>query len=164
MLRGVAVPDIQGIRFGSSTEGDNAVMASTTVDTVIAAPREVVYRLFADRDAMAAYLPIQISLIQPGAGAPSGVGARYKLGLGPVGVTEETLELVPNERMVYQIVAGAPVKRHVGTVTFADAPGGTRVVYTMESEPSLPVPAKALELGLKGLINAFLSGARKAVK
>ncbi|MFI6871675.1 SRPBCC family protein [Nocardia sp. NPDC050406] len=139
-------------------------MASTTVDTVIAAPRETVYKLLSDRDALSAYLPIQISLVTPGAGSPSGVGARYKLGVGGLGVTEETVELVPNERMVYKIVAGAPVKRHFGTITFADAPGGTRVVYTMDSEPSLPVPAKALEVGLKGLINALLSGVRKAVK
>lgn len=164
MLPNVAVPDNQGIRYDSSNEGDTAAMASTTVDTVIAAPRDTVYRLFTDRDAMAAYLPIQISLVKPGAGSPSGVGAQYKLGLGPLGVTEETTELVPGERMVYRIIKGAPVKRHVGTVTFTDAPGGTRVVYTMESEPSLPIPAKALELGLKGLISAFISGARKAVK
>ncbi|MET9489438.1 SRPBCC family protein [Nocardia sp. NPDC006630] len=139
-------------------------MASTTVDTVLSAPRDVVYKLFSDRDALNSYLPVQISLVKPGVGSPSGVGAQYKIGLAGLGITEETTELVPGERMVYRVIKGAPVKRHVGTITFADAPGGTRVVYTMESEPSLPVPAKALEVGLKGLINAFLGGARKAVK
>ncbi|MRH91857.1 SRPBCC family protein [Nocardia sp. SYP-A9097] len=139
-------------------------MASTTVDTVLFAPREVVYQLFSDRDALNSYLPVQISLKKPGVGSPSGVGAQYLIGLAGVGITEETTELVPGERMVYRVIKGAPVKQHVGTITFTDAPGGTRVVYTMESEPSLPIPAKALELGLKGLINTFLSGARKAVK
>ncbi|WP_067568328.1 SRPBCC family protein [Nocardia acidivorans] len=139
-------------------------MASTTVDTVLSAPREVVYQLFSDRDALSAYLPIQIALKKPGVGSPSGVGAQYLLGLGGVGVTEETTELVPGERVVYRVIKGAPVKRHVGTITFADAPGGTRVVYTMESDPSLPVPAKVLEFGLKSLINTLIGGARKAVK
>ncbi|MEU0546124.1 SRPBCC family protein [Nocardia sp. NPDC005978] len=139
-------------------------MVSTTVDTVLNAPRDVVYKLFTERDGISSYMPIQIVLKKPGAGSPSGVGAQYQLGLGPVGVTEETVELVPNERFVYKIVKGAPVKRHYGTVTFADAPGGTRVVYTMESEPSLPLPGKVLEIGLRALINQFLAGARKAVK
>ncbi|MFB7723033.1 SRPBCC family protein [Nocardia sp. NPDC058058] len=139
-------------------------MASTTVDTVLPASRDRVYQLFADRDALSSYLPIQISLKKPGIGSPSGVGAQYLLGLAGLGITEETTELVPGERMVYRVVKGAPVKRHVGTITFADAPGGTRVVYTMESDPSLPVPAKVLEAGLKSLINVFLGGVRKAVK
>ncbi|WP_327140731.1 SRPBCC family protein [Nocardia sp. NBC_01327] len=139
-------------------------MASTTVDTVLSAPRDVVYKLFSDRDSLNAYLPVKFSLVRPGAESPSGVGAQYKIGLGGLGLTEETTELVPGERIVYKVVKGAPVKRHVGTISLTDAPGGTRVVYTMESEPSLPVPAKALEVGLKSLINTFLGAARKAVK
>lgn len=139
-------------------------MVSTTVDTVLSAPRDVVYKLFSERDSLNSYLPIQVSLKKPGAGSPSGVGAQYLLGLAGLGITEETTELVPGERMVYKVIKGAPVKRHVGTITFTDAPGGTRVVYTMESEPSLPVPAKVLEVGLRGLTNALISGVRKAIK
>ncbi|MFI1919745.1 SRPBCC family protein [Nocardia sp. NPDC020380] len=139
-------------------------MPATTVETVIPAPRDVVYKLFSERDSLNSVLPVQISLKKPGAGSPSGVGAQYHIGLAGIGPTEETTELVPGEKMVYRVIAGAPVKRHVGTITFADAPGGTKVVYTMESEPSLPVPGALLEIGLKGLINAFLGGAKKAVK
>ncbi|WP_227982820.1 SRPBCC family protein [Nocardia spumae] len=138
-------------------------MASTTVDTVIPAPRDVVYKLFTERDSLNGYLPVRITLRKPGAPEASGVGARYLVGLGGIGVTEETTDLVPGERMEYRIVAGAPVKRHVGTITFADAPGGTLVSYRMESEPSLPVPDKATELFLRALISPFLKGAKKAV-
>ncbi|MBL1074353.1 SRPBCC family protein [Nocardia sp. 2] len=139
-------------------------MVSTTVDTVLPAPREVVYKLFSERDSLNGNLPIQVKLKKPGAGIPSGVGAQYVLGVAGLGITEETTELVPNERMVYRVIAGAPVKRHVGTIVFSDAPGGTRVVYTMESEPSLPVPGKVLEIGLQGLIKTLIGGVRKAAK
>ncbi|WP_405497435.1 SRPBCC family protein [Nocardia sp. NBC_00511] len=139
-------------------------MATSTVDTVLPAPRDVVYKLFTERDSLNAYLPIKVTLKKPGIGSPSGVGAQYQLGVAGIGPTEETTELVPNERMVYRVIAGAPVKRHVGTVTFADAPGGTRVVYTMESEPSLPIPAQILEPGLRALTNALIGGVRKAIK
>ncbi|CAM4484767.1 SRPBCC family protein [Nocardia ninae] len=139
-------------------------MASTTVDAVIAAPRDVVYRLFADRESISPYLPIKVKLTKPGLTEREGVGAQHLLGVGPLGVTEEITKLVPGERMEYKIVKGAPVKRHVGVVTFTDADNGTRVSYTMESEPSLPVPAKVLEFGLKNLITQFIKAAQKAVR
>ncbi|WP_433579307.1 SRPBCC family protein [Nocardia brasiliensis] len=139
-------------------------MASTTVDAVIAAPREVVYRLFADRESVSPYLPINIKLTKPGLAEREGVGAQHLLGVGPLGVTEEITKLVPGERMEYKIVKGAPVKRHVGVITFTDADNGTLVSYTMESEPSLPVPAKVLEFGLKNLISQFIKAAQKAAR
>ncbi|MBO0856402.1 MAG: SRPBCC family protein [Nocardia sp.] len=139
-------------------------MASTTVDAVIPAPRDVVYRLFSERDSLNSHLPISLTLRKPGSPDAAGVGARYVVGVGGVGITEETTELVPGERIEYKIVAGAPVKRHVGTITLADAPEGTLVSYRMESEPILPVPEKATELFLRGLISPFLKAARKAVE
>ncbi|WP_040834808.1 SRPBCC family protein [Nocardia brevicatena] len=139
-------------------------MASTTVDTVIAAPRETLYRLFADRESINPYIPVQVKLVKEGLTEREGVGAQHQIGIGPVGVTEEITNLVPGERMEYKIVKGAPVKRHVGIITFADAEGGTRVSYTMESEPKLPIPAKVMEIGLRGLIGQFITAAHKAVR
>ena len=139
-------------------------MTRTTVETVVAAPRDVVYQLFSERDSLNTYLPINLTLTRNGTPEPTGVGARYRVGLGGLGGTEETTVLVPGERKDYKIVAGAPVRSHTGTVTFADAPGGgTRVSYTMDSDPKVPVPDRAADLFLKGLINPFLSAARKAV-
>ncbi|MGO4617048.1 SRPBCC family protein [Nocardia sp. 2YAB30] len=139
-------------------------MASTTVDAVIAAPRDVVYRLFADRESINPYLPVQVKLTKPGLTEREGVGAQHMFGLGPLGITEEITKLVPGERMEYRIIKGAPVKRHVGIVTFADTDNGTLVSYTMQSDPKLPVPAKVLEFGLKNLIGQFIKGAQKAVR
>ncbi|MBH0781181.1 SRPBCC family protein [Nocardia bovistercoris] len=138
-------------------------MASTTVDVVIKAPREAVYKFFTERDGINPYVPVDFTLERPGAPTPSGVGAQYRIGKRGVGLLEETTNLVPGERMEYKIVKGAPVKRHVGIITFSDTADGTLVSYTMESEPTLPVPAKVLELGLKGLINQFIKGAQKAL-
>lgn len=139
-------------------------MASSTVDVVIAAPRDVVYKFFTERDGINPYIPVDFTLKTPGTPAPNGVGAQYLIGKGGIGIVEETTKLVPGELMEYKIVKGAPVKRHVGTITFADANGGTLVSYTMESEPSLPVPAKVVEWGLENLINQFIRGAQKALR
>ncbi|MGN2640104.1 SRPBCC family protein [Nocardia takedensis] len=136
-------------------------MASSTIDALIPAPREAVYNFFVDRSGINPYVPVDFILKRPGTPEPTGVGAQYLIGKGGVGLLEETTVLVPNERMEYKIVKGAPVKRHVGIITLTDAPNGTLVSYTMESEPKLPVPAKATELLLKQLINQFIRGAEK---
>jgi len=138
-------------------------MASTTIDAVIPAPRDVVYKLFTERDSLNDYMPLSFTLKKPGDTERSGVGARYLVGLAGVGVTEETTGLVPGERMEYKIIAGAPVKRHIGVITFADAEGGTLVSYRMESEPKFPAPDRLTELALRALINPLLAAARKAV-
>src|SRR3546814_663798 len=106
-------------------------MPRSTVETVFDAPRDIVYRLFTERESVSPYLPIQVKLVKAGDPA-TGVGAQHLLGFGKVGVTEEITALTPGELMEYKIIKGAPVKRHVGTITFADtSEGGTRVVYTM---------------------------------
>ncbi|RJO75562.1 SRPBCC family protein [Nocardia panacis] len=139
-------------------------MATSTVDAVIPAPRDVVYQLFSERERISPYLPIQVTRTKDGTDSPGGVGAQHFLGRGPVGVTEEITALVPNERMEYKIVKGAPVKRHTGTITFADADNGTRISYTMDSTPALPVPDRILELVLHAMISQFVKGAQKAVR
>lgn len=102
-------------------------MPAITVETFLPAPRDVVYKLFGERDSLSSTLPVKISLRKPGVGSPSGLGAHYHVGVGGIGPTEETTELIPGEKIVYRVVAGAPVKRHVGTITFAGARGGTKV-------------------------------------
>ncbi|MBJ8348223.1 SRPBCC family protein [Antrihabitans sp. YC2-6] len=136
-------------------------MASYTVDTVIEAPRDVVFDIFADRERNSDFLPVQTRLKSAGTTERQGVGAVHFLGFGKVGVSEQLTELVPGKRIVYKVVAGLPVKLHSGTIEFSDAPNGTRVLYTMEQIPPIPVPSKVIELALRGLIGAFVSGARK---
>jgi len=140
-------------------------MASSTVETVIAAPRTVVYRLFAERESIDPHMPVQVVLGKPGNTDREGVGAQHRIGFGPAAITEEITKLVPDERMEYKIVKGAPVKRHVGIITFTDAgEDSTRVSYTMESEPLLPVPAPVLEVALRALINQMIGAVQKAVR
>ncbi|GED97006.1 SRPBCC family protein [Gordonia crocea] len=140
-------------------------MVAVTVEKVINAPRAVVYGVFADRESYGANLPINTRLVTPGTDARQGVGAVHFLGLGPAGIKEQITELVPDERLVYRVVGGVPVRSHVGTVEFADAPGGgTRVTYTMDSDPKVPVPAGVLKAGLKALTNQLITACDKAAR
>ncbi|MCX5044020.1 SRPBCC family protein [Aldersonia sp. NBC_00410] len=139
-------------------------MPSYTAERIIDAPREVVYGIFADRENGGDFLPVQTRLVTPGDAERQGVGAVHFLGVGKLGVKEQITGLIPNERIEYRLIAGAPVKDHTGTIVFSDAGNGTRVVYTMDSTPSLPVPAAVLRLGLRGLITSMISGVDKEVR
>ncbi len=136
-------------------------MASYTSDTIVRAPRSVVYDIFADRENNGDFLPVTTRLKSPGSTERQGVGAVHFIGVGRVGVSEQITRLVPDERIEYKIVSGVPVKSHTGTITFTDSGAGTRVVYTMDSQPKLPVPRRILELVLRALITGFVKGATK---
>ncbi|HEX7825269.1 MAG TPA: SRPBCC family protein, partial [Mycobacterium sp.] len=107
------------------------------------------------------FLPLQMRLVEEGAEARQGVGAVHQMGLGPIGVKERITELVPRERIAYELIAGAPVRRHVGEIVFADEGAGTRVTYRMDSTPSLPVPSGLLVLVLRGLTTVMVRGAAR---
>jgi uncharacterized protein YndB with AHSA1/START domain len=125
-------------------------MATHTLETAIDAPREIVFDVFANRERWHEFMPLRVQLIEPGVTDRQGVGAVWSLGVGPIGsVREQITQFVPNEAITYAIVGGAPVRRHIGSITFADDPRGTLVSYTMESEPSVPLPRVILTLGLR---------------
>jgi uncharacterized protein YndB with AHSA1/START domain len=65
------------------------------------------------------------------------------LKIGPLVPFEETVtEFVPNERIVYRISRGSPLRGHVGVMSFSPTSGGTRFVYDIRL--ASPVPGLAL--------------------
>lgn len=136
-------------------------MTSYTADTVIDAPRDVVYSIFADRENNGDFLLVNTRLTTPGIDARQGVGAVHLLGFGNWGSSEEITRLVPNERLEYKVVGGIPVKKHTGSIALSDVDGGTRVIYTMDSTPSVPLPEFVTRGLLRVLVEQFVSGVRK---
>ncbi|MET9214647.1 MULTISPECIES: SRPBCC family protein [unclassified Nocardia] len=139
-------------------------MPSNTVEAVVEAPRALVFEVFADRERSGEYLPLRVTLDQPGTRERQGVGAVHLLRLGPLGIREQIIELVPGERMVYRVVSGLPVRSHVGTIEFQEDPRGTKVRYTMESVPSLPVPGGLVRAILQRMTTTMVQGARRTAE
>ena len=63
---------------------------------------------------------------------------------------------VPN-RFSYTVLSGLPVRDHVGTVELTPASGGTKMVYAVRTQPTLPVVGgvvvAVIKQGIKGLID-----------
>ncbi|MGW4244358.1 SRPBCC family protein [Nocardia sp. NPDC004722] len=139
-------------------------MPTNTVEAVIQAPRPVVFEVFADRERSGEYLPMRTRLERPGTAERQGVGAIHFLGFGRFGVREQITDLVPDERMVYRVLSGLPVREHIGTVEFHDDPRGTLVRYTMASVPRLPVPDGLVTAILQRMTTTMIDGARKTAE
>ncbi|OHU79041.1 SRPBCC family protein [Mycobacteroides chelonae] len=138
-------------------------MAQYIEETIFEAPRTTVYELFADREGYNEFLPFTVTLVRPGTTERQGVGAIHRIGVGPVGVKEEILELVAGERIQYRVVGGLPVRSHIGTITLTDHPQGTAVRYSMESTPLIPVPDTAMVWVLRKSMSSLVDGARREV-
>jgi uncharacterized protein YndB with AHSA1/START domain len=119
-------------------------MASFTIQTVVKAPIEVVFDVLTDHRAYAEFTPLRkVELVQTGLPAPNGVGAIRALHtLGPP-IKEQVTEYERPTRFVYKLIAGAPVRDHVGTVELSSEGSSTRMIYRVDTFPKLPGPLGA---------------------
>jgi uncharacterized protein YndB with AHSA1/START domain len=114
-------------------------VASFTIQTVIKAPIDVVFDVLTDHRAYADFTPLRkVELVQTGLPAPNGVGAIRALHtLGPP-IKEQVVEYERPTRFVYKLIAGAPVRDHVGTVELSTEGTSTRMVYRVDTFPKVP--------------------------
>ena len=134
-------------------------MASFTLEADVNAPPEVVFDVLADHRGYAAISRLRKSeLEREGEPAPNGVGAIRKLtAVGPP-LREEIVEYVPQQRLVYKLLSGAPLRDHVGTVELSPAAAGTHVSYRIDTTPTLPV-GKRVAVGVtRWSVKSLLDG------
>jgi uncharacterized protein YndB with AHSA1/START domain len=134
-------------------------MASFTYERQVAAPVETVFEVLTDHRRYAAITPMRKSVLErEGEPAPNGVGAiRVLAAVGPP-LREQVIAYEPPTRFSYELLSGAPVRDHVGTVELTPRDGGTRVVYAVHTTPTLPLGGGAVIAVVKQGIKALLSG------
>lgn len=133
-------------------------MASFTLVREIAAPVEIVFEVLTDHRRYSELTPLRRSeLEREGEPAPNGVGAIRKLtAVGPP-MREEVIAYEAPRRFSYTVLSGLPVRDHVGTVELAELNGGTKMVYAVRSQPTIPVVGgvaiTVIKQAIKGLID-----------
>ena len=137
-------------------------MASFTIKKTIAASPETVFSVLTDHRAYADFTPIRKSeLEREGEPAPNGVGAVRKLHMVGPPLREEVVEYVPSSKFVYKLLSGAPLKDHVGTVTLEPDGAGTRMIYTVDTTPTLPVAGGLVVAVVKRSVGQLAAGVVK---
>jgi uncharacterized protein YndB with AHSA1/START domain len=114
------------------------------VEHVFSKPPERIFPYLAEHENLADVFGLKVTRLRDGDGGErNGVGSVRQLRVGALPPFEETVtEFVPNERIVYRITKGSPLRGHVGVMDFSPAGAGTRFVYDIRL--ASPVPGLAL--------------------
>jgi uncharacterized protein YndB with AHSA1/START domain len=138
-------------------------MASFTIQTVIQAPIDTVFDVLTDHRGYADFTPLRkVELVQTGLPTPNGVGAIRALHvLGPP-IKEQVTEYERPTRFVYKLIAGAPVRDHVGTVELSAEGTSTRMLYRIDTFPKVPAMlAPPIVAFLRATIGMLVKGIAK---
>jgi uncharacterized protein YndB with AHSA1/START domain len=141
-------------------------MASFTFVRQIQAEPGVVFELLTDHRGYVDLTSLRrVTLEREGDPPPNGVGAiRVLHAFGPP-LREEVLAYQPPGRFSYKLLSGLPVRDHVGTVELTAEGGGTRVVYAVRTNPTVPVAGRAVvaavRQGIKQLLNGIAAEAER---
>jgi uncharacterized membrane protein len=105
---------------------------------------------------------------QPAPGEdPQGVGVVRRLRQAPVTNLERVTELVPNERLSYELVEGLPFENYRATVQLSEAPGGGtdinwRAEFDVTAKVRGNVSRKLLERFYPQIVEKLARGAEQA--
>jgi uncharacterized protein YndB with AHSA1/START domain len=134
-------------------------MASFRLEKQVAASPETVFGVLTDHRGYAKLTLLRKSeLEREGEPAPNGVGAIRRLSVAGPPLREEVLAYEPSSRFSYKLLSGLPVRDHVGTVSLEPRDGGTKVVYTVRTIPTVPLAGFAVVAALKLGVSQLLSG------
>jgi uncharacterized protein YndB with AHSA1/START domain len=141
-------------------------MIEFTLRQTTTAPIEKVFDALTNHRGIADYVSMarRSTLDREGVPAPNGVGAVRRIeALGPA-IVEEIIDYQRPTGYTYKLVAGAPVRDHVGTVTLRPAGSGTEVSWHLQSTPKIPGLNWLLTPVLKRVIGELLNGAVDAAE
>jgi uncharacterized protein YndB with AHSA1/START domain len=137
-------------------------MASFTLTREIAAPPETVFAVLTDHRRYSELTPLRKSeLEREGEADVNGVGAIRKLTVAGPPMREEVIAFEVPSRFSYTVLSGLPVRDHVGTVELTAEDGGTRMVYAVRTQPTLPVVGFAVVAAIKQAIKGLIDGVAK---
>jgi uncharacterized protein YndB with AHSA1/START domain len=137
-------------------------MASFTLTREIGAPPETVFAVLTDHRKYSELTPVRKSVLErEGEADVNGVGAIRKLTVVGPPMREEVIAFEAPSRFSYTVLSGLPVRDHVGTVELTADGKGTKMVYAVRTQPTLPVVGFAVVAGIKQAIKGLIDGVAK---
>ncbi len=120
-------------------------------------PVERVYAYLSEHENLAPIFGAKIKRVCDGETSRNGPGSVRALRVGPGPWFEETvIEAVENERIVYRITRGSPLRDHRGTMAFSSTGNGSRLHYVIEFGSSVPGLDRVVKLGLERAVRRGL--------
>ena len=121
-------------------------------------PVERLYAYLAEHEHLGPLFGARITRVRDGDSGRNGAGSVRKLKIGPLpDFDETTVEAVENERIVYRITRGSPLKDHEGVMAFAPTATGSRLDYTITFGSKVPLLDRVVKVGLERNIRKGLA-------
>ncbi|MDQ2631380.1 MAG: SRPBCC family protein [Actinomycetota bacterium] len=137
-------------------------MASFRYVRQVAAPPETVFDVLTDHRRYPEITSLRkAELEREGEPAPNGVGAIRVLTVAGPPMREEVIAYERPFRFAYKVLSGLPVRDHVGTVEMQPADGGTEIVYSVKTTPTIPLAGPVFMAVLKKAIRDLMAGVAK---
>jgi hypothetical protein len=132
------------------------------------APRDAVWALVRDIETWQDWGTWSSTTIEtPAPGDdPQGVGVVRRLRQAPVTSIERVIELVPGERLSYELVSGLPFENYHASVSLADAAGGGtditwRAEFDVRAKVRGTISRKLLERFYPDIVQRLARGAEQ---
>jgi hypothetical protein len=71
---------------------------------------------------------------------------------------EEVIAYEPDGRFSYKLLSGLPVRDHVGTVELTAGGSGTKMVYAVRTQPTVPVVGAVVVAVVKQAVKGLIDG------
>lgn len=115
-----------------------------------ALPVDRVYAYLSEHENLGPLFGAKIRRVRDGDSSRNGTGSVRELRIGPLPTFDETVvEAVENERVVYRITRGSPLKGHEGVMEFSSTPTGSRLRYTIDFGSVVPGLDRVVKVGLE---------------
>jgi uncharacterized protein YndB with AHSA1/START domain len=115
-------------------------MQHIEIERKIPAAPERVWEVIADHRGYERWAGVrEVVLRNEGDPAPNGLGATRVLRTGGLAIEEEVVRFDPPVRLSYRMAAGLPVRDYLGDVRLEPSDGGTRLLWTVEFSPRIPL-------------------------
>ena len=112
-------------------------------------PVDRVYAYLSEHENLGPVFGATITRVRDGLTSRNGEGSVRSLKIGPAPAFEETIvEAVENERIVYRITKGSPLRGHRGEMLFSPLATGSRLDYTITFGSAIPGLDRVVKLGL----------------
>ncbi len=133
-------------------------MQTVSVSQDFTLPVERVYAFLAEHENLGPLFGATVTRVRDGDDERNGAGSVRSLRLGPLPAFQETVvEAVQDERIVYRITQGSPLRDHEGVMVFRPTPTGSHLDYTIRFGSAVPGLDRLVKVGLERSVRRGLA-------
>lgn len=120
-------------------------------------PVDRIFAHLAEHENLGPLFGAKVTRVRDGHDSRNGVGSVRRLQIAVLPPFEETVtEVVPGERIAYEITKGSPLRGHHGVMHFSPQGTGTHLRYVIEFGAVVPGLDRVVKLGLERSLRTHL--------